>query len=319
MFAELTQELLTHLQVEKATPCKPKNFIVESDIYVNPTRFQSEMAKLTDRHLGPLEELRASPRYVLNEEAGLRVFLNSCPHRGARLVDGVCSYHGWKFDKEGKLLESTGHSCPYPTKALKLREIAVSDLGGMILQGEQSPYTREVSELTRQARYLKKSVHDVKCNWKFLAESLLETYHFPFAHTPYLAGFENAFYALGSTDGRDARMAVPLSSFEDSADMNIMYHLFPYSFVLLMSSGFVWFHIVPVSVGESRLERYLYSYGQREERAQASLALLDKILDQDFAILEGQQENALVPQRFHFTGYEKLIQHFHQNIAIMLG
>lgn len=318
MFAELTQELLTHLNAEKTTPSRSKNFIVESDIYVNPARFQLEMAKLTDRHLGPLEELRTSPRYILNEEASLRVFLNSCPHRGARLVEGVCSYHGWVFDKEGKLVKSTGPVCPYPEKSLKLRELAVTDVGGMVLRSEESPYTQEVIGLTRHARHLQKRVDTVKCNWKLLAESLLETYHFPFAHTPFLAGFENAFYSLGTTEGKDARIAVPLSGFEDSAAMHIMYHLFPYSFALLMSSGLVWFHLVPVSVGESRLERYLYSYGQSEERALASLALLDKILDQDFAILEGQQENAMTPQRYHFTGHEKLIQHFHRNIAIML-
>jgi phenylpropionate dioxygenase-like ring-hydroxylating dioxygenase large terminal subunit len=318
MFAELTQQLLSHLQQEKAIPSKSKNFIVESDIYVNPTRFQLEMAKLKDRHLGPLEELRTNPRYILNEEARPRFFLNSCPHRGARIIDGVCSYHGWIFDKEGKLVKSTGPSCPYPERSLRLREIPAINVGGMILEGALSPYTQEVIGLTGHARYLEKSVHTVKCNWKLLAESLLETYHFPFAHRPYLSGFENAFYSLGFTEGQDARIAVPLSSFEDSADMNIMYHLFPYLFVLLMSSGLVWFHIAPVSVRESRLERYLYSYGQSEERAQASLALLDKILDQDFAILEGQQENAMTSQRYHFTGYEKLIQHFHRNIAIML-
>jgi phenylpropionate dioxygenase-like ring-hydroxylating dioxygenase large terminal subunit len=318
MFAELTKELLAHLAQEKRTPSGPKNFIVESEIYVDPIRFQREMAKLADRHLGPLEELRTSPRYVLQEEADLRVFLNSCPHRGARLVDGVCTYHGWVFDKAGQLVTATGPVCPYPEKSLRLREIAVCSAGGMILQGDGGPYTQEVIDLTRHARYLQKRVDVVKCNWKLLAESLLETYHFPFAHAPYLAGFENAFYSLGSTDGRDARIAVPLSGFESSADMNIMYHLFPYSFVLFMSSGFVWFHVVPVSVGESRLERYLYSYGHREERAQASLALLDKILDQDFTILEGQQENALTPQRYHFTAHEKLIRHFHRNIAIML-
>lgn len=318
MLAELTQDLLAYVQKEKALPTKSKNFVVESDLYVNPLRFQQEKASLLDRHLGPLEEVRTSQRFIVDESEGLKVFLNSCPHRGARLKEGVCTYHGWVFDKSGQLVKSSGPACPYPAKSLKLREIPTTNVGGMILQGESSLYAREIEQLTQNSRYLEKRVQAVKCNWKFLIESLLETYHFPFAHAPYLASFENAFYSMGSTDGTDARIAVPMSGFEESADMNLMYFLFPYSFVLLMSSGFVWFHVVPVGVGESRLERYLYSYGQCEQRAQASLALLDKILEQDFEILEGQQENAMTPQRYHFTGYEKLIQHFHQNLAIMV-
>lgn len=325
MLVQLKQELQTYMQQEKTAPFKPQNFIVQSDFYVDKFRFEHEMATLKDLNKGSIEDLRANKKFILDESGKLNVFMNSCPHRGARLnqteVGFTCSYHGWQFDRDGKLAKSTGHSCPYPEKSLKLQEVEVSSVAGMLMSGDIGLYGKEIQEQFPDYHFLEKKSHQVECNWKFLVESLLETYHFPFAHVPYLEGFENAFYSQSSANGKNARIVVPLSNFEEHLHrptlegINIMYYFFPYSFCLFMSSGFVWFRIVPASVNQSRLESYLYSYGAEEEAARQSLGMLNKILDQDFSILEGQQENALNKQRFHFTGYEKLIKLFHQNIT----
>jgi len=48
---------------------------------------------------------------------------NVCPHRGAKLSDGIvkngcieCPYHGWKFDSDGRLV-----SVQPPKKFLKIQ------------------------------------------------------------------------------------------------------------------------------------------------------------------------------------------------------
>lgn len=324
MLRELKQELLSYMQEEKASPFRPQNSIIKSDIYIDKARFEHEMLSLKELNYGSIEDLRASKKFILDETGKFKVYLNSCPHRGARLKQTqegfTCSYHGWQFDQEGKLAKSTGHSCPYPAKSLQLQEIQIERVAGMFMSGEASLYANEIQELFPEYNFLEKRTHSVACNWKFLVESLLETYHFPFVHVPYLEGFDNAFYSMSSANGRNARIVVPLSNFEEAQDqpslegINIMYFFFPFSFVLFMTSGFVWFRIVPESVNKSRLESYLYSYGAEEKAARQSLEMLGKILEQDFSILEGQQENALNQQRFHLTGYESLIKLFHRNI-----
>lgn len=329
MYERLKQNLNAHISKEKVTPFRPHNFIVDSSIYTDQNRFKLEMELLEDPFLGPIEELKVSKQFLIDETNNLKVFFNSCPHRGARFNTSsegfTCSYHGWKFSHEGDLLQSTGHSCPYPAGTLKLKEIPVTNVGGILMKGTPCVFAQEVQSHFKSPIYLEKRTHAVKCNWKLLIESLLETYHFPFAHTPYLEGFENAFYSLGEYKDKNARIVVPLEKFDEYKDLsglegiNMMYYFSPYSFVLFMTSGFVWFHIKPKTVNASEFTCYLFSYGTETNGARKSLDLLDKILNQDFSILEGQQVNAQVKQRFHFTGYEKLIREFHKNIESALN
>lgn len=324
MLKELKRHLHEKVEAEKNKPSTLRNFIVESDIYRNPERFQQELAALVDTNLGPLEDLRLSKKYIINEDEHPKIFLNSCPHRGAHLNKSEsgfrCAYHGWTFTADGKLESSTGPHCPFPKGALKLAEIPVTEVSGMMLTGSLSPLLKEIKTLFPHSKYLAKRSHQVACNWKFLVESLLETYHFPFAHSPYLEGFENAFFTERIQDHKNARLIVPLADLPEHLDteslqgINIMSYVFPYSFILHMSSGFVWFHIIPVSAQHSVFNIYLFSYDRQEESARKSLDMLNKILDQDFEILERQQINTETPQRYHFTGYENLIKEFHRNI-----
>ena len=325
MLRTLKKNLIQYVQNEKNQHEKRRNFIVESSIYSDPSRFSEEMKALPNNNLGPLEEIKKSSDYLVSEDNGLQIFLNSCPHRGAHLNKTDkgfrCAYHGWMFNKNGQLEQSTGPHCPYPKGSLKLKSLPVTNVAGMTINDELTESIIEIKNQFQNFKYLEKRSHTVACNWKFLVESLLETYHFPFAHSPYLEGFENAFYSQHFQDGKNARIIVPLTNLENHQEqdnlegINIMTFLFPYSFALHMSSGFVWFHITPESVGQSKFDIYLYAYDQNEESARQSLAMLNKILDQDFAILERQQVNTKHPQRYHFTGYEDLIKEFHRNIS----
>ena len=60
------------------------------------------------------EEVGGVPLVVLRDDAGdLRVFVNACRHRGARLLDGAagqckkaltCRYHAWSYRLDGSLM-----------------------------------------------------------------------------------------------------------------------------------------------------------------------------------------------------------------------
>jgi len=331
---EIKKDLNQYIENEKRSPGKKDNFIITSSVYSSVKRYEEEKASLDSfpKILGPVTEIKKLKEYIVNEsEDDFKILYNSCPHRGARLEvhSGVekltCPYHGWEFDRKGVLEKSTGHNCPFPKGALKLRELKHHVVGGMIFTGDSGKsdlgYTQEISSFSKNARYLTGKKYEVACNWKFLVESLLETYHFPFAHETFLSGFNNAFFSQGTTSSNDSRIVVPLENFEETKEIdsfegiNVMYFIFPYSFVLFMNTGYVWFKIDPIKEDLCRFTFSLFSYqDDQDEAARKSFVVLEKILNQDFVILEGQQLNTSIEQRYHFTGYEKLINQMHKNL-----
>lgn len=331
---EIKMEVDTFIQNEKSHAGKPDNFIITSEVYSSLQRYELEMTALEKfpKALGPLSEVRKLKEYIVSEkDSSYKIFYNSCPHRGARLNINssdsgmTCPYHGWTFNSDGVLLKSTGHHCPFPKGSLKLRELKNHLIGGMIFTGDSSQmdqaYHKEIQTFSKKANFLTSKSYEVACNWKFLVESLLETYHFPFAHDTFLAGFNNAFFSSGTTSGFDSRTIVPLENFDGTKEIdgfegiNVMYYLFPYSFVLFMSAGYVWFKIDPQGKDLCRFTFSLFSYDDdQDDAARKSFVVLEKILNQDFVILEGQQLNTVHSERYHFTGYEKLIKKMHQNI-----
>lgn len=95
-------------------------------VYTDPGRFEDEMARilrrktllacLSGRLPGPgsylAEDLAGVPVLLMRGEDGaVRAFLNSCRHRGTRLLDGAgtvrrgfaCPYHGWAYGADGRL------------------------------------------------------------------------------------------------------------------------------------------------------------------------------------------------------------------------
>lgn len=331
---EIKMELDTFIQKEKSSVGKSGNFVIASEVYSSQKRYEEEISVLEafPKILGPLNEVKKFKEYIVSEkDSSFKIFYNSCPHRGARLKINssdsglTCPYHGWGFDSDGVLLKSTGHHCPFPKGSLKLRELKNHVVGGMIFTGDSTQmneaYYQEIQTFSKKANYLTSKNYEVACNWKFLVESLLETYHFPFAHDSFLAGFNNAFFSLGSSSGVDSRTVVPLENFDETKKIegfdgiNVMYYLFPYSFVLFMSAGYVWFKIDPLAKDLCRFTFSLFSYqDDLDEAARKSFVVLEKILNQDFVILEGQQLNTVHPQRYHFSGYETLINKMHKNV-----
>lgn len=144
-----------------------------------------------------------------SQAAGIRAFLNFCPHRGASLCRAEsghvkvfnCPYHGWAFRTTGELIAPTDRD-GYPpefdgsTKGL-VPVPRIASYGGLVF-GSMNAGVQSLEEYLGGARqhvdlWLKRCAggsyrvaHSHKYafsgNWKFQAENVLDGYHAGFVH-----------------------------------------------------------------------------------------------------------------------------------------
>ncbi|MBM3670933.1 MAG: aromatic ring-hydroxylating dioxygenase subunit alpha [Actinobacteria bacterium] len=127
----------------------------------------------------------------------IRAFHNSCLHRGTRLCDGEgrarsfrCSFHGWTWDLDGRLLRMPSEwDFPHvEQRDLCLPEARVACWGGFVfvnLDPECEPFDSFLEILPEQFRAWPmaerwKALHVCKafrCNWKVALEAFIESYH----------------------------------------------------------------------------------------------------------------------------------------------
>jgi Rieske 2Fe-2S family protein len=141
---------------------------------------------------------------VVADDDGLpRAFLNTCRHRGARLVfmpEGrlrrlQCPYHAWTYGLDGALRSApfTDGLEDFDPACFGLHAVRLAVVEGLILldlSGEAPPPQEHIGDLAIQlARYrlpdLRRAhriVYDVGANWKAIAENYSECLHCPGVH-----------------------------------------------------------------------------------------------------------------------------------------
>ena len=140
---------------------------------------------------------------VLRDETGrLRVFANTCRHRGTQLMDGSgnarrirCPFHGWTYGLDGSLRGATrmGAARGFRHADMGLAEFRTAERGGFVFvatSGEapgiddwlggfdalHAPW--QLADLvTTRRREL-----EVDCNWKLFLEVFNESYHLEHVH-----------------------------------------------------------------------------------------------------------------------------------------
>lgn len=152
--------------------------------------------------------------FARDSKGGIRAFLNACRHRGAQVCREACGntrrfncfYHGWSYDRDGKLVGVPGEDS-YPPGFDKADfslaeapraegykgfwfisfnpDVAALDdhLAGakeyIDLIVDQSPSgTMEVVEGTQE--------YDIRANWKLLVENSFDDYHLLTTHKTWL-------------------------------------------------------------------------------------------------------------------------------------
>jgi glycine betaine catabolism A len=177
---------------------------------------------------GHVDQLRETGQFAMVELGGAsvvlvtdgdglpRAFLNSCRHRGARLVDEPegtlrrlrCPYHAWTYEWDGalKIAPFTDDLADFDKRCFGLHPVRLAVVEGLILidlSGEAPPPVEHVGELaehlaryrTPELRRARRVVYDVEANWKVIVENYSECLHCPGVH-PELNRLSN--YLTGS-------------------------------------------------------------------------------------------------------------------------
>ena len=222
-------------------------FRVHRSCMASPGLFQRERELIFDRcwiYLGHESEVERPGDYrrrtvagrplffVRGKDGQVRVFLNSCPHRGAMICRRDagnakilrCFYHAWSFNTEGELIGVPGRDAYGPNfdpAELGLKEPARVDSYRGFLFVSFSPDVEDLSTYLAGARdYLDLVVdqtqegmrvvpgsnkYAIKANWKLLAENSLDGYHLIPTHRTYV----DYMAGLGTDDSGDSLAARP--------------------------------------------------------------------------------------------------------------
>ena len=151
------------------------------------------------------------PLLVIRDKSNtVRVFQNTCRHRGMilveepRKIEGAirCPYHSWCYSTEGRLVstphvggpgQNTHESIDRDLLGLiKVRSHIWRDVIWINIDGTALPFEDANADLiARWAEFDKPLYHggadsafqlEVECNWKLAVENYCESYHLPWVH-----------------------------------------------------------------------------------------------------------------------------------------
>lgn len=157
---------------------------------------------------------------VRGKDDKVRVFANTCPHRGALVAQGngnskvfQCPYHFWSFGLDGHLIGAPQYTDDdgkdlidaSNREAFGLPEIASGCWGGFIfVRFREGPNTLEehlgafvetlASHRLEDMRVARKDVFEMEANWKCFAENYIDAYHIPFVHKDSLSRWKTTEY-----------------------------------------------------------------------------------------------------------------------------
>ncbi len=150
--------------------------------------------------------------FVRGKDNQVRVFLNTCPHRGALICrhdEGnakifQCFYHAWTFDAEGELLgapDAAGYSEQFDWADMGLRPPPrvdgyrgfifvsfnqdVEDLSTYLAGAKE--YIDLIADQSELGMKISRGSHQysVRSNWKLLSENGIDGYHLSRVHRTY--------------------------------------------------------------------------------------------------------------------------------------
>jgi glycine betaine catabolism A len=265
--------------------------------YTDPELFKDELERFYCESwvcAGRAEQVARPGDYFVREVAGesiivtrdreqsVRAFYNVCRHRGTRIVtvpEGnfngriQCGYHGWTYGLDGRLIgaphmdEAEGFCREdYPLKAVQAGEWD----GHVFINLDSRPESLEnqLADLPQKfsawgmanLRLHKRTVYDVKANWKLIILNYNECLHCPVMHpalnrlTNYLGadnelpqptyvggsmGFKNGVETM-SMDGKRRRDYLPGLSAEDR--QKVCYYAIIPNFLLSLHPDYVMTH-----------------------------------------------------------------------------
>src|SRR6185312_2900898 len=153
-------------------------------------------AQLPAPDCAPLRTKLLGENFVVfrDSDGKVGVLDEGCPHRGVSLALGRveegglrCLYHGWKFNVEGRLLETPNHPDPRICDVIKAKAYPVREVSGLIWAyigdaAKEPPFRRYAfDEVPASNRVIHRI--DVQANYLQLAEGGVDSSHVGILHT----------------------------------------------------------------------------------------------------------------------------------------
>ncbi|GGA21270.1 aromatic ring-hydroxylating oxygenase subunit alpha [Neptunicoccus cionae] len=151
------------------------------------------------------------PLLILRDHEGLvRVYQNTCRHRGMILLDKPanirgtirCPYHSWCYGLDGRLRSTPHVGGPGQNihEDIKRDELGLIEINSFVwlgvvyanVSGTAAPFEDVHKDLMARWSMFEKPLHhagpdssfclEVSCNWKLAVENYCESYHLPWVH-----------------------------------------------------------------------------------------------------------------------------------------
>jgi phenylpropionate dioxygenase-like ring-hydroxylating dioxygenase large terminal subunit len=286
-----------------------------------------------------------TPILAVRDEAGqVRAFRNVCRHRGMEVASGhgcrkafACPYHAWTYGLDGALKRVPHeHGFPGLDKAdYGLVPVQAEEKLGLVFVTQDAPLADVASSLSgwpallsAEHRLLDVREGEIAANWKVFTESFLEGYHIRPAHTqtffPY--GYDNL--NVVERMGPHSRITFPFRRIEALAKvepqarrvdglLTYVYHLFPNTFVTMLSSHVNLVVLEPIDLERTRMVVYTLTNRSSEE-AERDRAFVDQTgAAEDRAIACAIQRglNSGANTEFLFGQFESAIVNFHRTLT----
>jgi phenylpropionate dioxygenase-like ring-hydroxylating dioxygenase large terminal subunit len=248
----IQRRLVAHLAAGKSTDMAAAPMALDVAIFADPVRAAEEQAKLF-RHLPmvvclscdmpepgdmvPFDDTGVPILVVRGKDGKVRAFLNTCRHRGARLVKEcthkariTCPFHAWTYDLSGKLVGLPGKAGfeGLDQAELGLIEVPAAEWHGLVFVRAEAggapidveDYLGDMADEIRQldlaaARPVKKTRIEVGSNWKFAQDTFFESYHFTTLHPDTIAAHAFGNVMVHDEFGPHQRVMVPQHFWQD--------------------------------------------------------------------------------------------------------
>jgi p-cumate 2,3-dioxygenase alpha subunit len=214
-------------------------------VYSDPELFQREMRRIFDRswlYAGHESEVPKAGDFLTRRVGGrpllvvrgnddrIRVFHNSCRHRGAMVCrhpsgntkNFQCFYHYWSYDNQGRLIGVPGKEAYGPgfkTEEMGLYEVRLQNYRGWLfacfsretesledyLAGARD-YLDMILDQDEDGNAILPGTHEysMHANWKLLMENTVDIYHLNSTHSRFMYDYLPNVLGLTPPDPRTA-------------------------------------------------------------------------------------------------------------------
>ena len=248
---------------------------------------------------------------VRGENDALRGFHNVCRHRAGPLAeDGegtcagalVCRYHGWRYALDGRLANARDFGpaegfdprdyALYPVRCETWRGFVFvnMDRDALPLAGAMSVFDERLRDWPIETyRFVRRSTHEIRCNWKTYVENYLEGYHVPNVHPALDAAIDAAQYKV---EIQAPAMFYSAPARDNSPVSGIWGWLWPCLGINVYANGMMMERMWPIDHARTRLD-YLYFFPKNlpESEIARAMASSEVTTVEDIAITEAVQRN----------------------------